>query len=266
MTLDKLKTAVLSLPVLWGLCGLLAVVAILLSINLITLVVSEPETPRISFPRGGGDGVAVTPRLYPSQGAVASSEELSEASVKAELLGVISGGDSPRVNMKVKGGEEAVFRLKDEITPGVIIEAIEADRVVVRERGVLRQITFAPFVSGRSKSILEISTEAEPVDDTKSSVASTDDFGDLQLSPVLLKDGQSGIRIEGVGNGLSDLGFIDGDVIISVEGLMVVDLNNQPDDLERISQQNEIALSLQREGQEISLSVDGNSLRALLGR
>lgn len=250
-------------------------VVVLIAVNLLTLLLTEPEQPRITFHRPAAGGAGVTaPLLYPVQLAEESAEALAEASVKAELLGVISGGAAPRVNMKVKGKKEAVFGLKDEIAPGVVIEAIEVDRVVVRERGVLRQISFAPFVSERAGSILEISAQSDEVEsDTNLFDSEPDNAGlsgmasldDLRLSPILLADGQSGIRVETLADGLGGLGVQPGDVITAVDGTQVVELANRPKELEAISQQDEISLTLYRDGRQISLAVDGDSLRILLG-
>lgn len=274
--LNKIKAVLLSPRLLWGLCCILSIIAVLVATNIVTLALNEPDKPEIVFPRATGIGSSGAPLLYPSPDTAASGEELSEASIKAELLGVISGGAAPRVSMKIKGKKDEVFGLGDEVAPGVIIEAIEPGRVVVRERGALRRISFTPLANNLSGLTMEIISEADSTDldalEAEQEAAAenpwmTEREHGFSLTPVLMEDGQSGVRVDTLDVELSSLGLVQvDDVILAVDGTPLVELINHPNTLDQLGQRQDISLLMQRDGAEISLTVSGDTLRSLLGR
>ena len=67
-------------------------------------------------------------------------QELSDASINAELLGVMLAGDASSATLKFKGKPEQVFQRDDKINASIKLLGIEAYRIIVSENGVKKQV------------------------------------------------------------------------------------------------------------------------------
>ena len=67
-------------------------------------------------------------------------QELKDANINAELLGVVLAGEASSATLKFKGKPEKVFQRDEKINTSITLLAIEAYRIIVSENGVKKQI------------------------------------------------------------------------------------------------------------------------------
>lgn len=254
-TVNRLRAALASPRVLWGLCLLLAALCLALAVKIALLAFAGAALPEVTFPRTSAGTSQRALVLYPRQPSGESMDNLSESSVNAQLLGVISSGERAFANMLVQGKKEAVFKVGDELAPGVVIEAIEPSRVVVRERGALRRISLKSLLDGN---------KAAPV--ARAAPATTLSLP-ADVTPMLTASGASGLRIERISDELAALGLVnEGDVILAVNDKPLNELMADSNSLQALGAQQSLTITLERNGAETTVDVDSATARALLSQ
>ncbi|MCK9504727.1 MAG: hypothetical protein M0Q95_11165 [Porticoccaceae bacterium] len=247
----------------WLLVLVLAAICTVALITLVARLVADAPLPKVVFPAAPQGTAQQRLTLYPSGDNSSNAGTLVEASVDAELLGVISMGNQSRANMRVKGKKETVFAVGDELVAGVVIDSISPAYVVVRERGALRKITLKSLLVANNGAVIEASTAAQNVaSDTRPPPVEMP----VAVSAVLTDSGQSGLRIDAVDAAIGELAAIRvGDIILAVEEIALSSLMADAAMLETLSRQQSLAVTLVRDGEQITLNMDGDGIRALLG-
>lgn len=250
---NRIQVAIIVLALLgsaWFLSGL---VALLLSQPTGTGIQQEalrplPQPARFAwFPR---ETAAPVQNIQPEE-----STELSDATINAELLGVVIQGDRAVASISLPRNPNGVYEVGDEISPGVSLERIEPLRVVVSERGSLRQIPLKPVVTSRTanRSQLLETVASEPSGFNLSGV--------LGATPIQIAGAGLGIRLDSLDDEISQISDLRvRDVILSVDGTPVSQLMTSPQRWQQLMMESTVTLDIQRDGVDQQITVNARSL------
>ncbi|MGD9660828.1 MAG: type II secretion system protein N [Porticoccaceae bacterium] len=262
IALDTLRSAPSRLW--WLVVVVLALFCALALVSLVALFRADDPLPKVVFPPAAQVAGQQRLILYPRADSSPNAGALTESSVDADLLGVISMGDQSRANMRVKGKKETVFAVGDELVAGVVIDSISPAYVVVRERGALRKITLKSLLVGNNSAVIEASSAVEAV---ASDARPLPVEVPVAVSAVLTETGQSGLRIDSVDAAIAELAAIRvGDIIVAVEEITLSSLMADSAMLEALSRQQSLAVTLVRDGEQITLNMDGDGIRTLIAQ
>jgi type II secretion system protein C len=260
MLMDRLGGIVMSRRSRWLVYAVLGLLLVLAVVRIVVLTLAEAEKPIVTFPAPAATGQRQGINLFPSAGPGEVSEDLAEAAVNAQLQGVIHSSDRALANLMVNGKKEAVFKVGDDIAGGVTIETIEATRVVVRERGQLRSITLKSLLDGRQGGQIELAPQ--PAEDRAGALRSSIQ---VEFTPVVTANGSSGMRIEHMGESLAALGlFEEDDVLVAVEGRPLADVFADPELQASLREKRSVSVTLERQGAEVNLDVETETLNTLI--
>ena len=240
----------------WLACLVLAVLCVLAAVKLTALIVTEPQRPGIRFPVVQSPPSQTGADLYPVAGsAVPPGEQLSEAAINASLMGVVHLPERALASIAVGKGREKVYREGDELAAGVTLERIETTRVVIRERGALRQISL--------KSLLDSSAPIAVSEFPESG----GDLPPVVASPMLGDDGITGLRVDQLDPELEALDLVrKGDVVVAVDGIGLSALMADPAAMGRLAEREDLTLTLMRDGSETTVNIDGEIIRAMVNQ
>lgn len=246
--------------------GVLIALAIwlLVSIVLLWLPREAPGTQQNVVAAAPGNASAQALRLTWFSGARGSviqqvdREELEEASVQAELLGVVLSGDRSTATIKFGTRPESVYRVGDKLGSAVELKQIESYRVVVSERGVRRQISL-----NKADKVMQA---VDPSD--RDAGADRRGFGVNNLFgavPVQTDEYGAGIELDQVTGELQEFAAVrPGDVVVQVGDLSVSELATNPQALSEMENQTSVPVTVLRDGEEMVIYVNAAGLSARL--
>ncbi len=189
------------------------------------------------------------------------AQALADAKINADLLGVVISDEISTATIKYKGQPEAVYLRGDDLLAGMKIVKIEAQRIVVEQGGVQKQILLK-----KPESIFqsEVVSENSNSDLEQSGFRLANMFGAV---PVRLASGggaeTAGFKLNGLSAEMRSLADIeDGDVVVSVSGSSVTELMENPAAWMSLSGQSNLPLTIIRDGQEMVIYVNAASLSA----
>lgn len=240
----------------WLVCLVLAVLCVLAAVKLTALMVTGPALPGIKFPPVQSSPRLAGADLYPAAGsAMPAGETLSEAAIDASLSGVIYLPDRALASIAVGNGREKVYRAGDELVAGATLERIEASRVVISERGVLRQLTL--------KSLLD----SQPPIEVNESLVPDSGLPPVVASPVLGDNGISGLRVDQLEPELEALDLVRrGDVVVAVDGVGLQSLMADPVAMGRLAEREVLTLTVLRDGSETTVDIDGEIIQTMMNQ
>lgn len=237
---------------IWLLNSLLAVLLMVLAGKLIFLLVFKPDVPEIHIKQA--KGFPQTPyALFPSNTGTIGG--LPEATIDAQVLGLVSSGDQSIATIAIKGGDQSVYRVGDEITNSVTVEAIDRSGVVVREQGVLRRISIKRLNADSEVSLVDSGT-APAIDGV--SIENLLDNIDL-VSEV--DDGTPGLRVRHVAEPFAhEFDIYSGDFITLIDSLPVLSSleGMAPRDFitNLFAREQVVTIDLLRDGEQRQIQID----------
>lgn len=247
----------------------LASLAVLLSI--IFLLIRPPveintsglvESPRIDNFRWNWFSTPQPEQVQQSQEFGISEENLANASIRAELLGVVISPWGSYAAISTSANPDGVYGIGDSIENNVTLEAIEPARVIISQQGSRRQIPL--------NSISEAGSSAQRADQSgllelNESLAGPEQgfnlSGMLSAAPEMVPGVGMGLRLGSLSADLADLADVqEGDVLISVNGSAVSEMMSNPIMWQQFSQMTSMPVTIMRDGEQIELFVNGASL------
>ena len=264
--MDAIIKVLTDSKVLWIVNVLLGLVLLLFTSKLVYLLVPEPDVAEIRMGKSQSEQVAYS--LYPE--AEGSAGNLPEASIKAEVLGLVSSGAQSIATLVLEDGKQSVFRVGDEITRYVTIEAIDHAGVVVREQGVLRRISINRLGETQQLSLVQkdvgnkdivdrslIKTEAKQ----QPKGAALDALFDKVGVVVEVDNGSSGLRVKEVAASVSRaIDLQPGDFITDIDGTPVLLTigDRSPRDLlaSLLAEGESVTIDLLRDGTSQQIQID----------
>ena len=183
---------------------------------------------------------------------------LPEASINADLLGILITSEIATATIKYAGMREKVYLKGDRLGTNMIIFEIEPNRVIIEGKGSKEQITLK-----RPESIFEstLGLDNKKVG-LKEGFAIANMFGAVPVS-IGSQDGNfdSGYRLNSLSTELRSLADVeDGDVIVEVDGLAVNDLIKNSEEWKNFAFESNLPVKVIREGREVIVYVNAASL------
>ncbi len=191
-------------------------------------------------------------------------EQLAEASINAELIGVLSTSEFQTATIRINGQPEKVFAIGDELQPGVELVSVGTSRVVLNERGRRVQITMhkpwdmlVQLNAQNSRSGGGNAVNSTFLEDGFSLANMFDAL------PVQLEDSTTGIQLGGISEELLSLStLLDGDVVMAVGGKSIDELMSDPSQWMSYTTETTLPVTVIREGEQATLYVNAFSLSA----
>lgn len=186
-------------------------------------------------------------------------EQLTEASINAELLGVMRTAEYATATISINGQAEKVFSIGDELQSGVELLSVSTSRVILNERGRRVQVTMRRPDGNR----VQLSQAPQ------NSVGSTQIQNGFSLAnmfdaiPVQLENNTTGFKLDGLSEEMQSLSEIrDGDVITQVGNTTIEELMSNPGQWMNYSTETSLPVTVLRDGEETTLYVNAFSLSA----
>jgi type II secretion system protein C len=183
------------------------------------------------------------------------AEELANASINAQLLGVLLAGEASTATIKVGGSPEAVYQKGDDLASNAVIVDIQPYRIVVSQNGVNKQVLMK-----KPDMVIETedySYEAEAQPDNGFALANM--FGAV---PVMAS-GSTGFKMNNLSDEMKQLADIqEGDVVTQVNGIAIQDIMADPAQWMQFSTSTSLPVTVIRQGQEEVIYVNAASLSA----
>jgi len=191
---------------------------------------------------------------------VEEEEELAIANINAELLGVVIAGEDSVATITVSRSDAQVFRIGDEIQRNVSLEEVEANRVVISQNGVRRQILLKDITGNAARQGED--DELIRVNNTPANAAGSFSLpGVGSTTPIQVAGGGMGLRLGEVSADIADLADLqDGDVVLNINGTPVSELFSNPLLWQQFSQETSLPMTVLREGTREEVYVNAASL------
>ncbi len=194
--------------------------------------------------------------------SVSADENLANASIRAELLGVIISPWGSYAAISTSARPDGVYAVGDSIENNVTLEAVEQNRVIVSQRGSRRQIPLKSITDNGGST--QRSNQSGLLELNESQTGSGQGFnlsGLLSAAPEMVPGVGMGLRLGDVSADLADLADVEeGDVLITVNGTAVSDMLSNPVMWQQFSQMTSMPVTILRDEEQIELFVNGASL------
>lgn len=188
-----------------------------------------------------------------------TADTLAIANIDAELIGVVIAGEASVASISV--GREGVFVYSegDEIQNNVSLVSVEADRVVISESGVRRQIPLKDLTGNTGKDQSETLIRVNETPANAGSGFTLPGVG--STLPINVPGVGMGLRVSEVSSDIADLADLnDGDVVLDINGTAVSDLFTNPLLWQQFSQQTSLPMTILRDGEQQEIFVNAASL------
>ncbi|MCR9193673.1 MAG: PDZ domain-containing protein [Hyphomonas sp.] len=197
-------------------------------------------------------------------------EDVPETSLNLQLDGLrmsTEGLGAGNAIIRTPDGRGSNFRVGDQILPGVTLERILSDRVIINRDGADETL----MLGGRGVGLSVISDDSQVVTDNGIAETERDTgaesretgvitgrlagpdqlFGAINAGPVMTNGSLSGYRLNPIGNAdtMRQAGLEPGDVLLQINGTSVVNLD-MTDVIDRISAMQTAVLEVNRNGSQ----------------
>ena len=186
-----------------------------------------------------------------------SGEELSDANLRAELLGVIQheNSDFSFAAIQTPQVPDGLYAVGDEIANNVALVRIESTRVVVSENGIERQIRLNPLgeaISGEQELIQSVP------DNSSQGFSLAGVFG---ATPITVNGHGLAIRVDDLDAEFALIsGLQTGDVLLDINERSITQYMSNPLLLQQVLQETQVDVIVQRSGENLELSLNARSL------
>ncbi len=265
----------------------LAVTGVLLA-QALWLLRGSGEPPQVvSAPSPQGAGATVAPADAVAAAALlgrapvaAGSAAVRAADLGVSLVGVFAGGQPP-LAMIQSGAKVLVLKPGDAVVPGVVIQSIEPDRVLVLRAGVLEALSFPPAPNldaapppsaaalGAPSASSSPAANPPPNATVRAQVQQALKQPQSLLSLVRINPVQQGGALSGYALSpvpgqeafMRALGLHPGDVITSVDGLPLNNPATLPAILPKLNSGQPMTLLVERGGLPVDVTINLDTLQ-----
>jgi type II secretory pathway component PulC len=184
-----------------------------------------------------------------------TSEELADASIRAELLGILINETHSLAAIQTPLVPDGLYAVGDEIAANVELVRIEADRVVVRERGLDRQIRLNALSEDGTQSDEEL-LQTLPQETQGFSLSGV--FG---ATPIDVSGHGLAVRIDSLDPEFAQISGLEiSDVLLAINESPMTQYLTNPLMLQQVLQETLVTVSVRRGGEDIELSLNARSL------
>lgn len=186
---------------------------------------------------------------------VNTSEELEDANIRAELLGVLINDTHSFAAIQTPQVADGLYAVGDEIAANVELLRIESDRVVVSERGVDRQIRLNALAEDGNQSDEEL-LQTLPQNAQGFSLSGV--FG---ATPINVSGHGLAVRVDSLDPEFAEISGLEvRDVLLTIDEKPMTEYLTSPLLLQQVLQQTLVTVSVQRGGENLELSLNARSL------
>lgn len=179
--------------------------------------------------------------------------EIPRTQLDLGLRGIRQGrGDRPGVAfIHVPGEGDRIVAPDQVITDGVVLAAIEADRVIIRRNGVSEALLLRESAEASSSSA---TTSGQP----RRTAGAMRPVSDLfQVAPVFQDNALTGYRLSsGSVAALSSYGLRPDDILLAINGQNLVETEDVAELFEDLRGLDTLSVSLRRDGVPLTIEVD----------
>jgi|SaaInlV_100m_DNA_5_1039725.scaffolds.fasta_scaffold01716_10 type II secretory pathway component PulC len=194
-------------------------------------------------------------RSAPVAEVVDSSEELADASIRAELLGVLLNETKSFAAIQTTQVPDGLYSEGDEIAANVELVRIEADRVIVRERGLDRQIRLNTLAEDGSQPDEEL-LQSLPQETQGFSLSGV--FG---ATPINVSGHGLAVRVDSLDPEFAEISGLEvSDVLLAINERPMTQYLTNPLMLQQVLQQTLVTVEVLRSGETVELSLNARSL------
>tara|TARA_R110000824_G_scaffold315042_1_gene502073 strand:- start:89025 stop:89852 length:828 start_codon:yes stop_codon:yes gene_type:complete len=189
-----------------------------------------------------------------------AQEQLAEASINAELVGVMRTPAFATATIKVNGRPEKVFSIGDELQSGVELLSVSTSRVVLDERGRRVQITMR-----RPQDMPQAMRTTSTANSNNTTVIQQGfSLANMfEAVPVQLENAGTGFKLDGISEEMLSMTEIEeGDVVVQVGSSTIDELMANPGQWMNYSSETTLPVTVMRNGQETTIFVNASSLSA----
>ncbi|TFH67227.1 hypothetical protein E3W66_09410 [Gammaproteobacteria bacterium LSUCC0057] len=239
------------------------VVALLSGVAVLLLLTRPPVELRLASPV---PPAFEAPNWFAAvEPAAPSQPRLATANLRGELLGVLVAGARSTATVKLQGKPEQVFRLGEELEPGVVLVAVEAERVILRQRGQQRELVLASDSLAASEWAPTVSADESSQADSEVGVALA--LSGLFRAQPTQYNGSSALLLSDIGAEMAVLTDLQtGDLVVAVEyqgeQLTIDQLSANPALWSALALNSELPVTVVRNDNEITLQINAASLAA----
>lgn len=200
-------------------------------------------------------GARLTPTEAEAGAGEAGFDEAPISTLDLQVVGVRTATDPAHATAIIAAPDsrQRVYRIGDEIINGVILRAVESDRVVVARNGATEIL---PYASRRNSLLSDASSRSDMGDETAaetgapvvtSASVSASALAQSIAGRALEDDG--GVRVQPTGSGeaFAAAGFVSGDVITAVNGQRITNETSLAEALAGVSAGDAISVDVLRD-------------------
>ena len=184
---------------------------------------------------------------------------VKEARLNAKLLGIVQRTNGSIAIIDTGNNKDSkVFKVGDKLNRTVSVHAIETNRVLIIERGVISSLTME---TKRSYNIS--STPSKPPSTTLNSLLPSKLSSSLfaGISFTKTDNGETGMRLGSINpKMLRGTALEPNDVVLAAGGTPVEQILNSPNSYQNLLQLDNIDITIIRDGNEESVSINPRSL------
>jgi general secretion pathway protein C len=208
---------------------------------------------------------------YQASASAASLANAPDTQLNFTLLGILAGSnerDSLALIAK-EGGDEAPYSIGDDISPGVNLQAIFVDRVILSRNGRLETLRLDKDAPSNAPVFNPVTSTAEVQEGTPAAAEMLSQIKDqlaadpskaanfIRVQPMTGEAGLKGYRVyPGPDRGaFTAAGLKPGDVVTSINGAPLSDPAQALQLLQGLAQSNSVTLSVERNGSTQTVTV-----------
>lgn len=227
----------------------------------------EPGIQLIQATQSGGNSLSwrwfggnSSGNMRVSADASEAQAQLAEASINAELVGVMRTPTFATATIKVNGRPEKVFSIGDELLSGVELISVSTSRVVLDERGRRVQIT----MRRPQGMLLQMPNTSTGNSNNTTVIQQGFSLANMfEAVPVQLENTGTGFKLDGISEEMLSMSeIVEGDVVIQIGSSTIDELMANPGLWMNYSSQTTLPVTVMRNGQEMTLFVNASSLSA----
>gem|GEM_PF-115964 len=262
LTTARVRKSLVGIFVLASLAILLSIVLLLIQPPVAINTAGLAEQPRIENVHLDWFSAPQPEQAQELEESAVSEENLANASIRAELLGVVISPWGAYAAISTSANPDGVYGIGDSIETGVTLEAIEPTRVIISQRGSRRQIPLNSITEAGGAGQREDESGLLELNESQAGFEQGFNLsGLLSAAPEMVPGIGLGLRLGNLSADLADLADVqEGDVLISVNGSAVSEMISNPVMWQQFSQMTSMPITVMRNDQQIELFVNGASL------
>ncbi len=211
---------------------------------------------------------------YQASADTAAAANAPDTQLNFTLLGILAGSTEKESLALIakEGGDEAPYSIGDDISPGVNLQAIFPDRVILARQGRLETLRLDKDSPSNAPALSIASTSSEPVEGSPAASQMLAQIKEqvltdpskaanfIRVQPISGDSGMRGYRVyPGPERGaFNAAGLKPGDVVTAINGTPLNDPAQALQLLQSMSQASSLSLTIDRNGVQQSVNVSAS--------